>query len=220
MKKQIGIILALLLVLSLPLTIYAVGTEHCKVTVDSVAGKAGETITVAVRIAENPGFTNFFISLEYDASVLKLQNIETGDENGPYLCGQYVSVHDSQVVAACPEPVETDGILFVATFMVAEGSSGSTKITPKVHYIRNNEGSGSAFREIQATVEAGFVTAILPGDLNADGRVEYDDVMLAYKAFLGDVTLTATELSAVDENQNGTVEEAEYLAIYGIYIGG
>ena len=58
------------------------------------------------------------------------------------------------------------------------------------------------------------------GDVNGDGIVEYNDVMLAYKAFLGEAELTQEQMAVVDTDRNGTVEEAEYQAIYQIYIGG
>lgn len=219
-KKYIGILLAVLLILALPLSIYAAGTQACRITVDPVTGHAGGTITVAVRIGENPGFTNFSIGLEYDPAVLTLQSVETGDENGPYLCGQYAGVYAGQVVAACADTVHGDGILFVATFQVAEGFSGFTRITPKVNYIRSLEASGDTFGEIRATAEAGTATIAVCGDINGDGRVEYDDVMLGCKAFLGKVTLSEAQLAVVDQNHNGIVEETEYLAIYRIYIGG
>jgi hypothetical protein len=60
----------------------------------------------------------------------------------------------------------------------------------------------------------------LAGDVTSDGKIEYNDVMLAYKAFLKEADLTASQLAAVDTNRNGTVEEAEYRAVYTIYIGG
>ena len=220
MKKSISFLLAMMLILALPLTIYALSVDRCRITVDSVTGTSGETITVAVRVADNPGFTNFSIGLDYDASVLTLKSIETHDGDGPYLCGQFVSVNDGLVVAACAESVQTDGILFTATFSVTEGFSGTARITPKVNYIRNYEISGAVFQEIPAAVEFGTVSVVTDGDINRDGCVEYDDVVLAYKAYLGEVALSDDELAAVDRNQNGIVEESEYQAIYGIYIGG
>lgn len=227
MRKIIGIFVAMLMAVSLPLAIYAVGSKTCTVFAESVVTGAGDTVTVAVRIADNPGFTNFSIALEYDPAILTLESIQTSDERGPFLCGQFVSV-DTRfagglggcVVAACAETVEGDGILFTATFAVADGANMATAITPHVNYIRNNQAVGGIFEDIHATAQAGTVTIVTPGDLNGDGLVEYDDVMLAYRAYLGVLELSQVQMAMVDENGNGTVEESEYLAIYGIYIGG
>ena len=124
------------------------------------------------------------------------------------------------MVSASADPVKENGILFTVTFEIAADFVGETQVTPVVKYIRNNEAVFSIFEEIHATVVAGTVTSVLVGDVNGDGIIEYNDVMLAYKAFLGEAELTAEQMAVVDANRNGTVEETEYQAIYQIYIGG
>lgn len=229
MKRFIAICLVVLLSLALPLTVVAAELTSCTVTADSVAGAPGETVTVAVRIADNPGFTNFAIALDYDREHLTLQSIETKDGATPYLCGSNVSINKTWeedekeygfVVSASADPVKENGILFTVTFEIAADFVGEAQVTPVVQYIRNNEAVFSIFEEIHATVVAGTVTSVLVGDVNGDGIIEYNDVMLAYKAFLGEAELTAEQMAVVDANRNGTVEETEYQAIYQIYIGG
>ena len=229
MKKFIAVTLAVLLSLALPLSVLAAELTSCTVTADSVAGEPGETVTVAVRIADNPGFTNFAIALDYDREQLTLQSIETKDGATPYLCGSNVSINKTWdenekeygfVVSASADPVKEDGILFTVTFEITADFVGEAQVIPVVRYIRNNEAVFSVFEEIRATVTAGTVTSVLPGDVNGDGIIEYNDVMLAYRAFLGEVELTRSQMAVVDRDRNGTVEEAEYQAIYQIYIGG
>ena len=229
MKKIIAVTLAVLLSLALPLTVMAAELTSCTVTADSVAGAPGEMVTVAVRIADNPGFTNFAIALDYDREKLTLKSIETSDGDTPYLCGSNVSINKTWddeekeygfVVSASADPVKENGILFTVTFEIAADFVGEAQVTPVVQYIRNNEAVFSIFEEIHATVVAGTVTSVLVGDVNGDGIIEYNDVMLAYKAFLGEAELTAEQMAVVDANRNGTVEETEYQAIYQIYIGG
>lgn len=229
MKKFTVILSAVLLCLILPLTVMAAEKTSCAVAVDSVTGGPGETVTAAVRIAENPGFTNFAIALDYDREKLTLRRIETKDGETPYLCGEYVSVNTAwtedekeygYVVSASAEPVKENGVLFYATFEIAAGFVGEAEITPEVRYIRNNEAVFSVFEEIRAAVNTGTVVSVVIGDVNGDGIMEYNDVMLAYKAYLGEAELTPEQMAAVDSNGNGTVEEAEYQAVYTTYIGG
>ena len=106
------------------------------------------------------------------------------------------------------------------TFEIAADFVGEAQVTPVVQYIRNNEAVFSIFEQIHAAVTAGAVTSVLVGDVNGDGIIEYNDVMLAYKAFLGEAELTEAQMAVVDANRSGTIEEAEYQAIYQIYIGG
>ena len=229
MKKIIAVTLAVLISLAIPLTVMASELTNCTVLVDSVAGEPGETVTVAVKIADNPGFTNFAIALDYDREHLTLKSIETKNGATSYLCGSNVSINKTwdenekeygYVVSASADPVKENGILFAATFEIAADFVGEAQVTPVVKYIRNNEAVFSIFEEIHATAMAGTVTSVLVGDVNGDGIIEYNDVVMAYKAFLGKAVLTPEQMAVVDTNQNGIVEEMEYQAIYQIYIGG
>lgn len=228
MKKFTGILLAAVLSLMLPLTVAAAALTGCTVTADSVAGTPGGTVTVAISIQDNPGFTNFSMSLDYDREHLTLKSIETHDGSSPYLCGSAVSVNEAwtgeegwgYIVSASPDAVKGDGILFTATFEIAADFTGEAHVTPVVRYIRNNEAVFSVFEELRAEITSGGVISALTGDVNGDGIIEYNDVMLAYKAFLGETALTSEQLAIVDANGNGTVDAEEYQAIYQIYIGG
>lgn len=230
MKKWTCIILAVLLCFGWSLAAGATEATSCVVSVETVSATPGGTVTVAVSISQNPGFTNFAIALDYDREHLTLKSIQIGSDDQRYLCGTLVSVNPEWaegegnslgfVVAASADPMKENGILFTATFDVKAGFTGEAEIIPVVRYIRNNEALFSAFREIPAVTGSGVVVSSLPGDVNGDGLVEYNDVMLAYRAFLGEAELTPVQMAMVDRNRNGIVEESEYTAIYEIYIGG
>lgn len=229
MKKFIAFFLAVLLSLAIPFQVLAAELTSCTVTAESAAGAPGEEVTVEVRIGDNPGFTNFAVALDYDREHLTLKRINTKDGSTPYLCGSNVSINEvwdaeekeyGFVVSASADPVKENGILFTVTFEIAADFVGEAQVTPVVQYIRNNEAVFSVFEEINATITAGTITSVLVGDMNGDGIIEYNDVMLAYKAFLGEAELTQEQMAVVDTNRNGTVDEAEYQAIYQIYIGG
>ena len=229
MKKIIGILLAVLLSLVLPLSVLATELTSCTVTAESAAGAPGEEVTVEVRIGDNSGFTNFAVALDYDREHLTLKRINTKDGSTPYLCGSNVSINEvwdteekryGFVVSASADPVKENGILFTVTFEIAADFVGEAQVTPVVQYIRNNEAVFAIFEEINATITTGTVTSVLVGDVNGDGIIEYNDVMLAYKAFLGEAELTQEQMAVVDTDRSGTIEEAEYQAIYQIYIGG
>ena len=229
MKKFIALFLAVLLSLAIPFQVLAAELTSCTVTAESVAGAPGEEVTVEVRIADNPGFTNFAIALDYDREHLTLKRINTKDGNTHYLCGSNVSINEvwdeeekeyGFVVSASADPVKENGILFTVTFEISPDFIGEAEITPIVQYIRNNEAVFSIFEQIHAAVTTGTVNSVLVGDVYGDGIIEYNDVMLAYKAFLGETELTEAQMAVVDTNRDGTVEEAEYQAIYQIYIGG
>lgn len=230
MKRIISIALSLLFLLGLPLLAYAEDVTTCGVTADSLQTFSGSTVTVPVRITENRGFTNFAISLEYDPEKLELISINTGNGDAPYLCGTTVSVNTDwknaegsscgYIVSASSELTVGDGILFTATFRVSDTLEGETEITPKVHYIRNNTAVFSVFEEITAAVTGSRITVVLQGDVNGDAVVEYDDVMLVYKASQGEENLTEQQLLLADINGDQVIDSRDVEAIYSIYTGG
>ena len=230
MKKIISVMLSLVICLSLPLMALAEEITTCTVTADSIPTPPGAQITVPVKIAGNQGFTNFAISLEYDKEKLTLLSINTADGETNYLCGTFVSTNLAwenveqkscgYIVSASAEAVAGDGILFTATFQVSEHFKDTATVTPVVHYIRNNAAVFSVFEEITATVTPGTVNAIVAGDVTGDGVVEYDDVMLAYKASLGEAVLTEEEKLLADINGDQEIDNLDVEEIYRIYTGG
>ena len=230
MKKLISISLFLLFLLGIPMIAYAQEITTCTVSVDSIQTIPGQTITVPVRIADNPGFTNFAVAVEYDKEILTLVSINTATEEETYLCGSMVSTNTDwknnekkscgYITAASAEQVKENGILFTVTYQVSADFTGSTQITPKMQYIRNNEAVFSIFEEITAFVSGGTVNAIVAGDVNCDGIVEYDDVMLAYQASLGEITLTEQQMPMADMNSDNLIDNSDVEAIYRIYTGG
>lgn len=230
MKRIISIALSLLVFLGVPLMAFAEEVTTCAITADSIQTLPGKTITVPVWIEGNQGFTNFAIALEYDAEKLELLSINTGEGDTAYLCGTLVSTNTAwknaegktcgYITAASAEAVAGDGILFTATFQVSEEFTSTTVITPKVQYIRNNEAFFAVFEEITASVTEGTVSAIVPGDVNGDGLVEYDDVMLAYQVSLGEAELTDQQMVLADINGDKVINSSDVEDIYRIYTGG
>lgn len=230
MRKIISILLVILLTVSVPMLVAAEEGNRCTITVESVAGSPGGTVTVAVSIAEHPGFTNLAIALEYDKEKLTLQSIQPHPDEQSCLKGAQISTNlnwqdetgnsAAFLVSASDVPVRDDGVLFTATFETSSEFLGETVVTPRVLYVRNNEAVFSVFEELHSATVSGTVYSVPYGDINGDGIVEYNDVMLAYKAFLGQIELPLMQMGAADRDGNGTVDEWEYRLIYEIYLGG
>ena len=230
-KTILCLVLSLLVLLSIPMPAVATETQSsgCTVTAESMRTFPGKTVTIPVSIQGNPGFNNFAVFLEYDAEKLTLLSIDTEKDQIPYLCGTLVSTNKDwknaeqktggYIVAESPDVITDNGVLFTMTFEVKEELTEATTVTPVVQYIRSNTASISEFTDISATVVPCTVTAVKPGDVTGDHLVDYDDVMLSYKAFLGEVTLDETQLVAADINGNKEIDESDVDAIYNIYRG-
>lgn len=144
----------LCLLLAAVLTVSALAASPCVVSIQGGStAKPGQSITLAVEITGNPGFTNFDFGIEYDRSVLTLDSIQTKQElplpdgstaESPYLCGgmavvnlQYIDRENPSallgyVSAIHTQNVKRDGTLFTMTFTVKESAAGgSTSIAIK-----------------------------------------------------------------------------------------
>ena len=236
MNKIITTILSLLLLLSICPTGSAAEAEVqpdenlalVKVTAPSVSSLPDREITIPVSIEGNPGFTNLAIALEYDPAKLELKSISTENQ----ILGTVKNRTNVQwkkddkmtcgfLVAASPTAVTGDGKLFTATFKVPKDFAETTVVTPKILYLRSNAVDYKVFQSITPDVASGTVKAILAGDVNLDGVVEYDDVMAAYQELQSpEKTFTDDQKKVADLNNNGYIDEGDVSAIYNIYTGG
>lgn len=230
MKRIISIGISLLLCLGLPLIGSAEEVQICTVTADSVLSPPDKQITVPVSISGNPGFTNFAVCLEYDAERLELLSINTADGTDSYLCGALVSTNTQwkngekttcgYIVSASEDLVTEDGILFTATFHVNADLKNFAMVTPLVRYIRNNASDYTVFEETSVSTVAGTVTAIVAGDVNGDGVLEYDDVMLVYRSLSDPTLLKEEQKKRADINADDVLDKTDLDEIYSIYTGG
>ena len=241
MKKFLRIIPILILMLALPLAAAAAELTGCRISADSVSGRPGETVTVPVRIASNPGFTNFGIALDYDREKMTLVSIQLEDEQQePYLCGSFAASNIAwdpaldanaetfpenalwgYVVCVQPEVVSADGILFTATFRMNNTVSGTAGVTPVVNYMRNNEAVFSVFETVVTQCEQGTVSVVaaMPGDVNGDGIVSAGEIVKIIQGYRGK-TVDAAVMLAVDSNGNGIIDASELIRAVRNYRGG
>ena len=85
-KKLLALLLTLLMIISVfPTSVFAVEAEEkLVIEAESVTGKAGDTVDVAIKVTENPGIIAFGIQVKYDSS--KLEIVENYDaENEVHL---------------------------------------------------------------------------------------------------------------------------------------
>ena len=230
MKRNILFILALLFLLDICPAVSAAGTaEPAAVTITAGSGSCIPTreITIPVRIEGNSGFTNLAIALEYDKDQLSLTEINAAD-------GLCATMHYSAntewkkgdgstcgfLVAASPGMVTENGILFTATFAASSDFTGEAKVTPVVGYMRSCAEDVKLFQPVTTDAAAGTIKAILAGDVTGDGQVEYDDVMLGYRASLQEAELTEEEKARADLDGDKNIDSNDVAAIYRIYTGG
>lgn len=211
MKKLICCILAVALLLGVASAAYAAEVTTCVVAADTVTASGTEEVAVPVRIVNNPGFTNFAITLDYDRQALTLVRVEgvAGDASGvnPQRKAPDSSV-STFVTSASAQAVTGDVVLFTAVFTVAQNFTGTTRVTPVVSYIRNNTALFSAFEEITATATAGSVetkASVTLGDVNGDGSISAIDITMVRMCMKNKYTLSQAQLQAADVDGSGKI---------------
>lgn len=225
MKKMISFIFAVVLMFSLGLTVYAEESVDCEISADATAVLSGGQVIVPVRIAENPGFTNFAIALDYDRDALTLVSINTvSEEDAAYLCGTQVSTNMAwedengtaygYIVSAASDVVTEDGILFTATFDVKDGCCDTAEVKPIIKYLRENSDDPAVFEDVTVNAVAGCVNAVICGDVNGDGEVKANDAALTYAIVNNKLEPTAEQLLAVDVNGDGEVKANDAALVY------
>jgi len=223
MKRILCLLLAVML---LGITALAADSTTCTVQAAAVTAGAGETVDVTVSVVGNPGFTNYAILLDYDREALTLQAITpTECEALTAVNCDYKAVDAKSygfVTAAAENEQNDDGILFTATFLVAEDFSGEAHITPIVQYMRNNAADFKVFEELAAQIVAGGVTAesaaesVLYGDANGDGTITAADATLTLryvKNKLSESLLSSVRVDNMDVNGDGMITASDAMLI-------
>ena len=152
MKRILTILVSIAVMLSLAVVPVAAADDSATtVTVETLSNevKAGDTVTLAVTIANNPGFTDFQWIIEYDKSKLEIESIETSriiDFEGEEIVSDYIS---GALVEANPN--YDDGKAFITCAKTTAFTKDNTTLFKLVF-------------EVKGTADAGFAEVKIVSD--------------------------------------------------------
>jgi len=173
MKRILAILVSIAVMLSLAvIPVAAADDSATTVTVETLTNevKAGDTVTLAVTIANNTGFTDFQWNIEYDENQLDLSAINTtysysipghGSVSIPYISGENITynvipnVETRKIVCGGEIPFENDSTLFTLTFIVKEDAAAGKA---EVKIVSDRFASDGEF--INANYVSGGVTVV------------------------------------------------------------
>lgn len=178
-----------------------INPNAAKFTVSAINAKAGKTVTVDVKIENNPGITALSLKIDYPEDVLTLTNVEYKNLFSSKATGSKSMTSPFTVswFSANSEDETANGTLATLTFIVKENANtGTYPIT--VSYDAENV-FDSAFDNVEFAVDNGSVTVIdyISGDINGDTTVNMKDIVLLQQ-YLNDWDVTIDEDAA---NVNG-----------------
>ncbi len=181
MKKVLAMVLAVFMLVS----VLCVGTAAtvsadeaaAAFVVDGASASAGETVSVAVRIQNNPGIVGLRVAVGYDASVLTptamVEQDLTGVSFGP-LTANPLSI---LWVDAIHPNVTDDCAVALLTFQVAEdAAAGTYPLTLSI--VDENDMFDEQMNVIAFDTIDGAITVVdyTIGDVNSDGKINVRDL--------------------------------------------
>ena len=202
-------------------------TAECAVTVNrvidadtpvikakSARGTAGKTVRVEISVKNNPGMWGLDAVLNYDKSVMTLNDVENGtvfDDSaftkGNLESDSYILSYENPDIA----DVTDDGVLAVLIFEIKDtAEKGNYPVTLKYRPgdIVNSEEKMVDFFIVNGDVE---VTDVIYGDVTGDGVVNKMDALRLKKYLAGlDVEI---DLAAADVNCDGVVNKMDALRL-------
>lgn len=190
------------------------------VSVVPVRGKAGETVEIAVTLANNPGFSDLSIEIGYNASVMELTKVTPNSAVGcifttsqqltqlPYRLNWVNGTEDSTFT----------GTLVTLTFQIKDSAElGSYPVTVSYYkgkYGNNIDGEDVNYNQNGSRVPIIYVNGSVtvysytPGDLNGDGRINSKDAIYLLRYIAG-WELDGLVEDALDVNGDGKINSKD-----------
>ena len=168
-KCTLSVLLSLLLTFALPFYAAAAPAEVPTITVETKTEEvnAGDEVTLAVAMENNPGVNGFEFEIVYDSDKLELTDIATSfkhDVNGkemniPYWNGSYVpNTATGKILFAAADAVTDDGTMFTVTFAVKQDAAAGAAVVSIKCVMLGVKGTDNSNLYMNAECVAGGVT--------------------------------------------------------------
>ncbi|MGM9597982.1 MAG: bacterial Ig-like domain-containing protein [Eubacteriales bacterium] len=192
-----------------------------KVTVESVKGCAGNTVTVDIVLDNNAGILAAALSISYN-SALTLIDAQVGEALSSLTLTKPGSFDSPCTFAwdGINDADATNGTILTLTFIISEEAVTGDTYEISVSYTEGNVIDG-AFENIEVATINGGITVIdyIPGDLSGDGVVNMADVVTLRRYIVGGYDLNIN-LDAADVNNDGSINMADVVLIRRYVVGG
>ncbi len=189
------------------------------IEVGSISGKQGTSISVPIRIIENPGIIAARLKITYDSDVLTLIEVTDCGILGEYKFGESLTA-DPYIVSWSNGIAQTDytvsGELVYLTFKIADDADlGDVQID--VSY-DEEEIFNKDFENISFGIQQGTITVEQAeelesniGDINADGSITIADIVELKKILLGEPIIDEATVPVCDVTGDGVVDLLDLL---------
>ena len=162
-KRILSVLLALAVVFTMCITAAVAADKGsgsaATITVETVkkAVKVGDTVTLNVSIAGNPGFVAFDFTVEYDAAKLELAKTEKGIFSGE-LYGGDKKTNQVNFTGPLDKECTGDGVLFTLTFNAKTDCADGAQVTLNTTTFKNAQNV-----KLSPTIVAGGINVSTTG---------------------------------------------------------
>ena len=217
MKKILSVVLASLLLFGV--VSVCAGADGAQITAQSVSATPGQTVTVPVAIAGNPGFCYLKLGFSYDAAALELVRIDNGS-----VSSDAFEATEKAISWDTAENATGSGTLVTFTFKVKpDAALGDHAVTLNVIACYNYDEKTVAVSAegFTITVKEDIVSDFMPGDVDMDKKVTASDARLALRRAvdLEDYAEGSPEFLACDVDKDGKVTASDARIILRVAVG-
>ena len=222
-RRTIALILSVIMIAAvISLNVFATETDP-KITVSSATVFAGDTVDIAVSIANNPGILGATLKITY-GNGLTLTSAASGEAfsaltftNPGVFASPCNFVWDGQELNA--EDIK-DGVILNLQFKIPDDAKAGDVYPITVSY---SEGDivDADLNPVEIEIANGSVnvTNFIPGDLNNDGSVNTSDVIMMRRHIAGGYNQTIIE-AAADVNNDGKINTTDVILLRRYIAGG
>ncbi len=197
--------------------------DGAAILADTVSASAGDTVSVPLRIQNNPGIAALSLQISYDASRLKLLGAEDGKILGSsvFLAGNDLTQipYTLNWDDLSSENNTGNGIVAVLQFEVlAEEGDAEIAVTVNQRSTFNVDLEEVAFAAVNGKVRIRNSGEPVSGDMNGDGMLTMADTVLLARFTAEDDTLTAEQIAGIlqaepDRDSSGIVNYTDVYAL-------
>ena len=182
-----------------------------QIVVESKTAVVGNTATVNISIANNPGFINMKLHMSCDPALTLVSVTDTGLipgwESSPALSNPYILIWNNDTTAS--ENITVNGTIATLTFSVPDGTEEGDYPVSISNSFDGEEILDFDFDPVEFAVVNGSIHVIdvLIGDVNSDGKVTTKDrgILARYLAGWADYPASIINFAAADVNVDGKV---------------
>lgn len=192
--------------------------ENLTLTVNGVSGMPGEYVDVKLTLSNNPGIASLMFNVEY-SDILSLEAVNFNPDFGAYATAAEPFTNPQLVSFISPfKDVSVDDTFAILTFKISDTADDKTVADVNITF-NEEDVFNSSYEYVDLTVVNGKVTVYegIPGDINADGKVNNMDAILLFRYVAG--WNVEVDEEALDVTGDGRVSNIDAIELFR-YVGG